>query len=91
MILTAVLLLIDDIDSPLVIAIAFVLVILPVIIFIAIILFLNKSNLKKIVLCVVSKEEPPSNSDVNNNETPMAKFDLVIDDSMRKNATVCVM
>ena len=91
MILTAVLLLIDDFDSPIVIAIAFVLVILPVIIFIAIILFLNKSNLKKIVIQFISKEEPPSNSDVNNNETPMAKFDLVIDDSMRKNATVCVM
>ena len=87
--------LIDDSDSPIVIATAFVLVILPLIIYIALMLFLNKNNLKKkikkIVIHFTSKKEPPSRNDDNNIETPMGKFDLVIDDSMRKNATICVV
>ena len=82
--------LIDDSDSPIVVATAFVLVILPLIIFIALTLFLNRNNVKKIIMYFTSKKEPPSNND-DNNKTPMANFDLVIDDSMRKNATICVV
>ena len=91
MILTAVLPLIDDVDSPIVITIVFVLVILSLIIFITLTLLLHKDDLKKIVVYFRVKEESPSSSDANNNEIPMRNFDLVIDDSMRKNATVCVV
>ena len=91
MILTAVLPLIDDVDSPIVITIVFVLVILSLIIFITLTLLLHKDDLKKIVVYFRVKEESPSNSDVNNNKIPMRNFDLVIDDSTRKNATVCVV
>ena len=91
MIFIAALSLIDDFGSPIVITTGFVLVTLPLIIFIALTLFLHKENLKKIVTHFTSKEESPSNNDDSNNETPMGKFDLVIDDSMRKNATICVV
>ena len=88
---TAVIPLINDFDSPIIITIAYILVILPLIIFIALTLFLHKDNLKKIIVHFTSKEESPSNSDVDNNEVPMRMFDLVIDDSMRKNATICAV
>ena len=85
MIFAVVLPLIDDVYSPIVIILAFVLVILPLIIFIALTLFLHKNKIKKIVTKCTFKEESPSNIDINNNaEIPMRNFDLVIDNSMRK-------
>ena len=87
----AVLPLIDDFDSPVVIAIAFVLVILPLLIFITLTLFLYKDNLKKIFVYFTFKKESHNNNVVNNDEIPMKNFDLIIDDSMRKNATICAM
>ena len=57
----------DDFDSPLVITIGFVLIILPLLNFIAVIFFLHKDNLKKIITHFTFKDESAINSnDVNN-------------------------
>ena len=89
-IFTAVLPFLDDFDSPFVITMAFILVILPLLNFIAVTLYVHKDDLKKIVKHFITKDESPSsNNDVSNNETPKKEFDLIIDDSMRKNATIC--
>ena len=90
MILIAVLPLLDDFDSPFVIATAFTFIILPLLNFIAMTLFLHKDDLKRVVThCTTKEESPSSNNDASNNETPMRGFDLIIDDSMRKNAIIC--
>ena len=83
----------DDFDSRLVITIAFVLIILPLLKFLAMALYLHKDDLKKIITHFTFKSEPPSstNDDVNNNETPMREYYIVVDDSKRKNATICDM
>jgi len=83
--------LLDDFNSPLVITVAFVLVMIPLLNFIAITLFLNKDVAKKIVTHFTFKVEPPSSNcnDVNNNEKPMKEFFIIVDDSMRQNATIC--
>ena len=81
--------LLDDFDSAFVIATAFLLVILPLLKFIAMTLLLHKDKLKKIVTHFTFKEESPD-SDVNNNEVPMREFHLIVDDSMRKEVTVTI-
>ena len=81
----------DNFDTPLVITTAFVLVILPLLTFIFLALFLHKDDLKKIVTHLTCKEHSSSSNDVTNNEIPMRQFDLIIDDSMRKNATICAV
>ena len=91
----AVLPLIDDLDSLMVTAVAFVLVILPLLIFIALTLFLNKDNLKKIVAHVTSKSQASNNdndADISN-EVPMREFHIIIDDNARQKAkvTICDM
>ena len=86
----AVLPLLDDFDSPFIVTMAFSLVFLPLLNFIAMTLFLHKDDLKKIVIHFTTKDESPSsNNDVINNETTNKEFDLIIDDSMRKNAIIC--
>ena len=90
-IVIAVLPILDEFDSPPVITITFVLVMLPLIIFIALSLFIHKHDLKKISThcisksCVSNKSNDP---DVNN--IPMKEFDLIIDDDARKNTTVTI-
>ena len=91
----AVLPLLDDFDSPIVIIISFVLVILPVIILFVVTLFLHKDNLKKFVAHFSSKSQIPNNgndADISN-ETPMKEFHLIIDDNARQKAkvTICDM
>ena len=83
----------DDFDSPLVITIAFVLIILPLLKFLAITLYLHKNDLKNIVTHFTFRDESPNgtNDTVINNETPMSEFYIVVDDSKRKNATICDM
>ena len=85
----------DDIDSSLVITVTFVLVILPLLNFIAMILFLNKNNIKKIITrFTINKELTSSCSDdVNNNDIAMKEFNCIVDDSTRENVkiTVCDM
>ena len=87
--------LLDDYDSPVVITITFVLVMLPLIIFIALTLFLHKENLKKVLTHFTSKGQTPYNendTDISN-ETTLRKFHLIIDDSTRQKAkvTICDM
>ena len=83
----------DDFDSPLVITIAFVLTILPLLKFLAMALYLHKDDLKKIITHFSFKSESPNstNDDVKNNEIPMREYYIVVDDSKRKNATICDM
>ena len=87
--------LLDDFDSPLVIIISFVLVILPLIILFAVTLFLHKDNLKKFAVHFSSRSQTPNNdndADISN-ETHMREFHLIIDDNARQKAkvTICDM
>ena len=87
--------LLDDFDSPLVIIISFVLVILPLIILFAVTLFLHKDNLKKFAAHFSSRSQTPNNdndADISN-ETPMREFHLIIDNNTRQKAkvTICDM
>ena len=86
-IIVATLPLFADFGSPLVITIAFVLVILPLLKFFAMTLYLHKDNLKDIITHFIHKDEPPNS----NNEIPMKEFDIIVDDSTRINITVCDM
>ena len=81
----------DDFDSPFVITMAFTLIVLPLLNFIAVTLFLHKDDLKKITTHFTTKDQSPSscNNDVSNNETPKKEFHLIIDENMRKNAIIC--
>ena len=84
--------LLDDFNSPEVITTVFALFFLPLLKFIAITIFLHKDNFKRIATYFTSKNESPRiNDDIHNNEIPMREFDLVIDNSMRENATICDM
>ena len=86
--------LLDDFDSPLVISIVFVLVLLPLLTFTAITLFLHKDHLKKIAKYFTFKDKASNgngdNIGVHNQEIPMKEFDLIVDDSTRENATITV-
>ena len=93
-IFVAVLPLIDDSDSSFNIAIAFILAILPLLIFIAIALFLHKDCLKRVIIFKKSKNKLPSNTNANNTDyqkTPMKEFNIIVDDSTRKTVTICDM
>ena len=85
--------LLDDFDSPLVITIAFISIILPLLKFLAMTLYLHKDDLKKIITHFTFKYESlnSTNDDVNDNEAPMSEFYNVVDDSNRVNATICDM
>ena len=91
-ILISVLPLLDDFDSPIVIMISFLLVILPLVMLIALVLFLHKDNLKKFVAHFSSRSQTPNNDNdaVISNETPMREFDLVIDDNARQKIKVTI-
>ena len=56
-------------------------------------LYLHKDDLKKIITHFTIHDELPNstNDDVNNNETPMKEFYIVVDDNKRKNAIICDM
>ena len=79
--------LLDNFDSPVVISTTFILVMLPLIIFIALILYLHKDDLKKILTHFTFRSQAPNN---NSNDVPMQEFDHIIDDDARNNATVTV-
>ena len=85
--------LIDDFDSPLVTTTSFMLVILPLLIFIALTLFLHKDDLKKIAKHVTFNCQIPNNNNndaVINDDIPMKEFDNIVDDGMRQNVTVTI-
>ena len=84
--------LLDDFDSPVAITITFVLVMLPLVIFIALTLFLHKDDLKKLFAHFTFKSQAPNNNNnaVISNDLPMEEFDHIIDDDTRNNATVTI-
>ena len=79
----------DGFDSTFVTSMAFVLVFLPLIIYITLILYLHKYHLKKLVAHLIPKDDPPNSNDIIHDEIAMRNFDLIIDDSVRQNATIC--
>ena len=87
--ITALPILDDGFDSAFVIAIVFVLVFLPLIIFAIMILHLHKDYLKKLSMHLMPKDNPTSSTDDIHDEISMRTFDLIIDDSVRQNVTIC--
>ena len=82
----------DDFKSPLTITLAYVFIFFPLLIFIAMAIFLLKDNLKKLMTIFIFKDKSLSNTnDVNYNDVPMREFDNIIDESVRVNVTVCDM
>ena len=83
---------INDFDSPLAIIIAFILVVLPLMIFITLSLILHKDDLKKIFINFKFKSQASNNMShaINNNNVAMKEFDHIIDDYARQNATVTI-
>ena len=85
---------IDDFNSPLFISITFVLVILPLMIFITLSLFLHKSDLRKMFTNFRFKSQASNNNNNNHavihNDIAMKEFDHIIDDDARRNATVTI-
>ena len=84
--------LLENSDSPLV---NFVLIILPLITFIAMTLFLNRFNFKKFIVYFLNKIESTINDDVRitddgtSSETELKEFrTIIVDDSKRKNAII---
>ena len=80
----------SDYNSPLVITIAFVLVILPLINYISMCSFLHEDVLKKVIKHYKFKGKLRSCNNVISNEIPIKEFDFTIDDNARKNVTVTV-
>ena len=92
-IFVAVLAFLDDIDSPSVMTTVYALVLLPLLIFCGMACFLHKHDLKKIIthFNFRNRSHNSSNDVNNNNEMPMREFDLIVDDRMRNNATICAI
>ena len=85
--------LLDDFDSQLSASIVFVLIFLPLLTLTAITLFLHKNDFKKIAKHFAFKDKASTNGNsdnVHNKEVPMKEFDLIVDDSVRNNATITV-
>ena len=80
----------DNFDSPFVITTAVMLVISPLLILIAVTMYLHKQNLRNMIKRIehfAFKDEAPNKNDVNKNEMPVREFDLVVDDNMREKTT----
>jgi len=88
MLLVAVLPLFDTMSSGVAIGISFALVIVPVAMFLAMVLLSCKEKVKKIIKCCTDNHKEDNRE---NTEVPMSDFGLVIDDHMRRNATICEM
>ena len=82
----------DDFDSPLVITIlAFILLFLPLLIFITMTLYLHKDDFKKFAMHFTFKKGSPRSNDVNKNEIPMDDYQLITDGSIKDNVTVTLL
>ena len=84
----AVLPLLDTLNSSVVVGIAFVFVILPLVMFLSMILLSCKGKFQQITECCTANHKEDNSE---NTEVPLSDFGLVIDDNMRKNATICDM
>ena len=88
----------DNFDSSLVVGITFVLVILPSLIFITMSIVINKEKFKKLLgYCYIRCLQLWQHNEIPQNEIPLVinqgsyEFYNIIDDSKRKNATICDM
>ena len=84
----------DTLDFSLVIGISFVLVILPLVQFGVMKVYTNKQNFIQIIKYIINyfhDEDVPVNDIAKDALQPSNHVDLVIDDNMRKNATICEM
>ena len=94
-IFTAILPWLDDFTSPLVIVMAFILIILPLLSFTAMTLLLHKDDLKKIFtkftakLKLSNKSNKSNKNNIEESEAPQNKFHFITDKSKKKNATIC--
>ena len=94
-IFTAILPWLDDFTSPLVITLAYILIILPLLSFTAITLFLHKDDFKKIFakftakFRLFNKSNKSNKNSIEESEAPQSKFHFITDDNKRKNATIC--
>ena len=86
----------DNFDSSLVVGMTFGLVILPSLVFIVMSLMINKENFKNLVgYCYIKCVQLWEHNELPQNEIPLiinegsSKFYNIIDDSKRKNATIC--
>ncbi|XP_065895382.1 uncharacterized protein [Dysidea avara] len=80
----------DNVNQQLSTATIIIVMILPLIFFIALELIVHKENIKTITTKIAAcfKTEPVSTTN-DNNEVPMGDIGIIIDDNMRKNATIC--
>ena len=86
----------DTLDSSFAVGIAFVLVILPLVQFVVLMIFVSKQKIIETIKNTINHftfqfKSHTSEPDNINNNTVSNDFDLVIDDSMRRNATICEM
>ena len=86
----------DTFDSSSVVGIAFVFVILPLVQFVVLMIFISKQKIKEIIKNTNNRFTFKFKSHANepdniNNNMANNDFDLVIDNDMRRNATICEM
>jgi len=84
--------LIDDASEQLSMVTIIIVIILPLIFFVALELIVHKDTIKTFTkkISVYFKAEPPSTAN-DNNEVLMGDIGIIIDDNMRRNATICEM
>ena len=89
LVLTTVLLLIDFTESNLAIQVILLLLILPLMIVVVMCLIVYRVTIKRVLMKLFNKV----NDEVSNNNIEMhtRTFDIIVDNSMRRNATVCHM
>ena len=78
----------DSFNSTLII---FVLIILPLVIFFIMGSIMHKEVIRLLFMICKPKNTEHAVKEENDNEGPMQKFDIIVDESMRKNATICDM
>ena len=89
LVLATILLLIDFTESNLAVQVTFLLQILPIMVIAVVCLLAYKGNIKCFLINLFHKE---SDHVLNNNiDMHTRNFDIIVDESMRKNATVCGM
>ena len=91
-VLATLILLADNVSPQLSTATIIILITLPLIFFIALQLVAHKETIKTVTRNMTAnfKTEPVATMN-DNNEVPMSDIGIIIDDNMRKNATICEM
>ena len=89
LVLTTVLLLVDFTESNLPIQVTLILLILPLILVGVVYLLAYKNAIKAFFVKVFNKVDNHESNANNSNEMSTRNFDVIVDESMRKNATIC--